>query len=161
MESKKTRLFIRSHKVFCAVLAALAASITGVVVNHYLKGSAELQVTLFQSIPNPQHDSRVQFMVIESKGSKAAKEITVKITYPRIFEPLDFRIDTLDTLDQVTRTDSYLRFKIPRLPPGDYALAVFAIGMSEIEPKDVRIAYKQYTIPKEEINHVKLTYFKE
>jgi len=147
--------------LFVAVVVAVTASVAGVLVNHYLKGSAELQVTLCQPIPNPQNDNQIQFMVIESTGSKAAREITVKVTYPISVQPFDYRIETLDPLSEETRTDSYLRFRIPRLTSGDYALIIFVVGTSEIEPEDVRIAHDECAIPAEEIKHVKITYFKE
>jgi len=119
---------ISNDKIFIAIIAAVAATIVGFLVNHWIKGSVKLQVTLYQSIPNPHDNGKIQFMVINNEGSCAARDVRVRVEYQRIIEPLDYRIESLDTPEDVLRTDSYLSFKVPRLAANDFLIVVFALG---------------------------------
>jgi len=147
--------------IFVGIVVALVTVVANVYFPNWLRGCAELQVTLYQPIPNLQNDGKIQFMVIESKGSKPAKRITTRVEYPRSIQPLDYRIKTLASIVEETRTDSYLKFTITQLPRNDFVLVVFAVNIGEIEPKHMSIAHEERAINVEEISYVRITHFKE
>ena len=149
----------RRHKALIQLAAALAtSSVAALLIKEFIFSPIpELRAILCQPIPSPLGKGRIQFMVIESTGTKTATDITVKVTYPRTVQPLDYRIESLDRPAEETRTDSFLRFTIARLRPTDVVLIAFAVGPNEITPQNIRVAHAEALMPTRSVAHLRLT----
>ena len=138
------------------ISGGIIATLLSVFIPIYLSAQVDLHATLIQPFPSPKDDGHIQALIIFNDGKEAAEEIITKVKYPRVIEPLDYVIQSMEKLDHQTRTDSELSFKVPRLTCGDYIIAVFAVENNEIEPEDIRLTHKSCTLESEKVEYVKL-----
>lgn len=147
--------------VIGAVIGAIVGAVLGAYFNplvqkHFFSERNELTFTLFQPIPNPIKDGNIQMGILENQGDALAEDIIVKIKYPKTVKPLDYRIQALEKLYDITRDNDSLRFSIKKLPKGDFVLIALAINLGDITTRDVEISYKQGRLSEKFIKYIKL-----
>ena len=138
------------------ISAGIIATLLGIFIPFYLRAQVDLHATLVQPFPSPKDEGHIQALIIFNEGKAAAEEMITKVKYPRVIEPLDYVIQSMEKLNYQTRTDLELNFKVPRLTCGDYIIAVFAVENNEIKPSDIRLTHKTGTLESEKIEYVKL-----
>lgn len=141
-------------KTFLTIL--LGGSVSAAFVTFFLQPQVTVHASLIQPFPNPRDNGRVQALVIRNDGNKTASKITIKTFYPRVVQPLDYRIQSMDDPVYETRKDDYLKFEIDRLAKGDYLIVSFAVDNNEINPSNVRIVHDDGVLEYNNIEHIKL-----
>jgi hypothetical protein len=143
------------------IAIALVAACLTVVIPRILNPKPKIDVTLFEPIPNPENDGKIQFLVIENVGS-CVSDISVMIEYQQIRKEMpDYRIKSVASIREEVRSATTLKFEAIKLKPKSFVIVVFSISIGEIEPKHVTITHSIREIKEDEIKYVKITHFKE
>ena len=139
------------------ILSLLFSSgIVALILQNFFQSEVIVNASLIQPFPNPNDKGNIQALVVRNDGCKPAKKVIVKTTYPRIVQPLDYRIQSMENPEFETREDDELTFQINRLSKGDYIIVSFAVQNNEIDPSDIRIAHDDGVLESDYIEHIKL-----
>ena len=154
-ESKSSH-FKKYIHLYTTLPIILTSSVAAVLLSYFFNPDINLHASLIQPFPNPRDIGQIQALIVRNDGKKMANHLTIKVKYPRIIQPLDYRIQSMELPVYQTRTDCKLAFQLERLPYRDSVIVAFAVDSFEIQPLDIRITHDDGTIKDSDIEHIKL-----
>jgi hypothetical protein len=113
-----------------------------------------LHVRLFQSVTTPSEAQRLQLLAITNSSRNVARDLLVRVDYPRRSKRPDYLFETLSPPADVERSENALRFTLRRLAPHETALVVFLLKAGTIVPTDVSVAFEDAVVTGREIEYV-------
>jgi hypothetical protein len=114
------------------------------VLGYVTQPSVGLQALLTEPLPSPTSQDQNQILIVRNEGRKAAVEPIITVDWPRVYQPLDYKIRTSYKVSEETRTDSALRFKVEKLSPGDSITVVMAVAAGHcIKKEEVKIVHEE------------------
>lgn len=145
----------RPTATLLTLLTLLSGALAAELLRHFLLSKRPtLHAVLTQPLSLPTASERVQSIMIVNRGRGVATNVLIRVDFPRRSTRPDYWIETTSPPMDVARSDSTLRFTVPRLVPRETALVLLLVKAGSILPTDVSILVEDNLITGNQIEHI-------